>query len=380
MTNILLRRCVGWLVMVPALGVGRRTHLNRSLLRTCVALLLLGFHFLAAVPASAQSKKIESTAEIALSQDPDRLSRLIEGARKEGVLNFYAAMPAEDITLLVDAFSKKYGVKVNVWRSGSENLIRRITTEARAKRFEVDIIQNNAPAMEPLRREKLLQQVNSPTHRELMPQAVPAHRDWVGLYSLIFLQLYNTNSVKKEELPKTYQDLLDPKWKNRLGIEAEDQPWFAYVLQDLGQEKGTKLFKDIVQSNGMSVRKGHTLLANLVASGEVPLGLTVYSYMAVQLKRNGAPVDWFVISPPIAQFTALALPKNAPHPHAAMLFYDFLLGEGQQILASRDYVPVSTKIESPMRNLPLKFIDPVSSLDDFDKWRQTFDEVFVKRP
>lgn len=352
-----------------------------TLLRACLALLLIGSQFLAALPAFAQAKKVESTiAEIALSQDADRLQRLIEGARKEGVLNLYAAMPAEDIGVLVDAFTKKYGVKVNIWRSSSENIIRRITTEARGKRFEVDVVQNNAPAMEPLRREKLLQQANSPAHRDLIPQAIPAHKEWVGLYSLIFLQLYNTNSVRKEELPKTYQDLLDPRWKSRLAIEAEDQPWFAYVLQELGQEKGTRLFKDIVQSNGMSVRKGHTLLANLVASGEVPLGLTVYSYMAVQLKRLGAPVDWFVISPPIAQFTAISVTRNAPHPHAAMLFYDFLLSEGQQILSSRDHVPVSTKIESPMRNLPLKFIDPASALDMTDKWTQTFDEVFVRKP
>ena len=351
--------------------------MNGPLLRTFLALLLLVSQFLAGAPASAQSK---TTAEIALSQDPDRSQKLIEGAKKEGTLNFYAAMPAEDVSVLVDAFVKKYGVKVKVWRSSSENLIQRITTEARGKRFEVDVVQNNAPAMEPLRREKLLQAVNSPTHRDLIPQAVPPHREWVGLYSLIFLQLYNTNKVKKEELPKTYQDLLDPRWKGRLGIEAEDQPWFAYAVRELGQEKGTRLFKDIVQSNGISVRKGHTLLANLIASGEVPLGLTVYSYMAEQLKRGGAPVDWFVISPPIAQFTAIALAKNSPHPHAAMLFYDFLLAEGQQILASRDHVPVSTKIASPMGNLPLKFIDPVSSVDELDKWRQSFDEVFVKRP
>ena len=354
--------------------------MNGSLVKACVSLLLLSCNFLAAMPAFAQSKKAESgVAELALSQDGDRLQRLVEGAKKEGVLTMYAAMPADDAAVLVDAFVKKYGVKVNVWRSSSENIISRIVTEARGRRFEVDIVQNNAPAMEPLHREKLLQQVNSPTHRDLMVQAIPAHREWVGLYSLIFVQLHNTNRVKKEELPKTYQDLLDPKWKGRLGIEADDQPWFAYVLQELGQEKGTRLFKDIVQSNGMSVRKGHTLLANLVASGEVPLSLTVYSYKAVQLKRAGAPVDWFVISPAIAQFTSIALARNAPHPHAAMLFYDFLLSDAQQILSNRDYVPASIKIESSMRNLPLKFIDAALSLDMNDKWHQSFDEVFVKR-
>jgi iron(III) transport system substrate-binding protein len=318
-------------------------------------------------------------AAIALFDGENRVQRLIEGARKEGGLTIYAAMPVEDMAALIDPFVKKYGIKVNVWRGGSEDLVNRIATEARAGRFEVDMVQNNAPAMEPLHREKLLQQVNSPTHRDLMAQAIPAHREWVGLYSLIFVQLHNTKSVKKDELPKTYQDLHDSKWKGRLGIEADDQPWFAYVLQELGQEKGTRLFKDIVQSNGISVRKGHTLLANLVASGEVPLSLTVYSYKAVQLKRDGAPVDWFAISPAIAQFTSIALARNAPHPHAAMLFYDFLLSDAQQILSNRDYVPASIRIESPMRNMPLKFIDPVLSLDMNDKWHQSFDEVFVKR-
>jgi hypothetical protein len=126
----------------------------------------------------------------------------------------------------------------------------------------------------------------------LIPQAITPHREWIATRLNIFTQAYNTNLVKKEELPKTYHDLLDPKWKGKLGIEAEDLDWFAVVIRQLGEEKGLKLFRDIVASNGLSVRKGHTLLTNLVASGEVPFALTVYGYKAEQLKNKGAPIDW----------------------------------------------------------------------------------------
>ncbi len=349
-----------------------------SLANACAALLLLGLNL--AVPALAQSKNAAaSAAEIALFQGENRLQMLTEGARKEGALTVYAAMPADDLGALVDAFAGKYGIKANVWRSSSENIVQRMVTEARSGRFTVDVVQNNEPAMAALRREHLLQRVLSPSHADLMPQAVPAHKEWAGLYVLVFLQVYNTDKVKKGELPAAYRDLRDPKWKGRLGIEADDQPWFAYVLQQLGQENGIRLFKEIVHANGISVRKGHTLLANLVASGEVPLSLTVYSYRPVQLKRLGAPVDWFVIPPAIAQFTSIGVAAKAPHPHAALLFYDFLLNEGQQILARRDFVPTSNKIDSPFKKLPLKFIDPELFLDMSDRWVQTFNEVFVNR-
>src|SRR5690606_37822180 len=104
----------------------------------------------------------------------------------------------------------------------------------------------------------------------------------------------------------------------------------------LGEKEGLQLFRDIVAKNGLSVRKGHTLLTNLVASGEVPLSLTVYNYKAEQLKNKGAPIDWFTISPAIARANGVAMAKGAPHPNAAVLFFDFMLSDGQEILLKRD--------------------------------------------
>jgi iron(III) transport system substrate-binding protein len=307
------------------------------------------------------------------------MQRLMEGAKKEGELTWYESAPVEDVSAIIDAFTKKYGVKVKLWRSSSENVLQRIVNEARGGRFEVDIVENNAPEMEALHREQLLQQVKSPYLDDLIPQAIPAHKEWVGTTIDIFTQAYNTDKVKKEELPKTYQNLLDPKWRGRLGIEAEDYGWFATLTQELGGEKGIKLFKDIVDINGISVRKGHTLLTNLVASGEVPLGLTVYNYKPEQLKQKGAAIDSFFIAPAIAQFRSAAVLKKAPHPHAAVLFYDFLLSEARPILFKKGFVTTSKKFEGPLNKLPLIFIDPVAALDMQDKWLKLYEEVVTKK-
>ena len=206
------------------------------------------------------------------------------------------------------------------------------------------------------------------------------HREWIGTRLNVFVQAYNTKLVKKEELPKTWEDLLNPRWKGRLGIEAEDQDWLAGVASELGEARGTKLFKDIVATNGMSVRKGHTLLTQLVASGEVPFALTVYNYKVEQLKQKGAPIDWLSIGNAIARPNGVAVARQAPNPHAALLFYEFEISEeGQKVLASRDFVPTNTRVETALAKLPMKFVDARMMLDAGDKWGKLYEDIFVAK-
>jgi iron(III) transport system substrate-binding protein len=195
----------------------------------------------------------------------------------------------------------------------------------------------------------------------------------------IFAQAYNTTKIKKEELPKTWEDLLDPKWKGRLGIEGSDQDWYAAVVKDLGEDKGTKLFKDIAAKNGLSVRKGHTLLTQLVASGEVPFALTVYNYKAQQLKTQGAPVDWFAVEPAYARPNGVGLLKNSTHPNAAVLFYDFMITDAQQKLLEKEFVPTSKQIKTPLTDLKMKFIDPGITLDEKSKWDKLYAEMLKSK-
>jgi iron(III) transport system substrate-binding protein len=329
--------------------------------------------FLAGPGALAQSSRV---AEVATYQGADRQQRLMEGAKREKELTFYSSIPPEDISALVAAFDKKYGVKVKVWRADSEGFLQRILGEARARRFEVDVMAGSSSALEPLYRENLLAEVKSPYLADIIPQAIAPHRQWVAVYLSLFVQAYNTNLVDKDSLPKSYADLLRPEWRDKLGIEAEDFDWFAEIVKQLGEERGLRLFRGIMAANGISVRKGHSLLNNLVAAGEVPLALTDYGFLAEQSKRKGAPLDWFVIAPAIARATAQGLARNAPHPHAAVLFYDFLLSDAQPILASRAFVTVARNIE-PLYKGPLKLIDSAEMLDQARKWQDLFQKTII---
>jgi iron(III) transport system substrate-binding protein len=336
----------------------------------------VGAASLGSVMAQAPANNI---AALAALTGAERLKRLAEGAKKEGVVSIYTSMPLDDMAALTTAFEAKYGVKAKVWRSGSEKILQRGLLEAKANRFEVDVFETNSPEMEVLSREKVLIAGNSPFLNELIPQAIPSHKEWIATRLNIFTCAYNTKLVKKEELPKTYQDLLDPKWKGKLSVEADDSDWLAETVMKMGEEKGLALFREIARKNAVSVRKGHTLLSNLVASGEVPLALTVYNYKIEQMKNSGAPIDWFALDPTIARPNANGVARNAPHPHAALLFQDFELTEGQQILGKRDFIPTSTKVPSNLNKMPLIFANPKTTLDDGQKWNKIYDDIFNRK-
>ena len=359
----------------------RRLHIRLAILAALLSGALLrvpsimpgGSTALAQTPQAAAP----TLSDIASYEGPDREKRLIEGAKKEGELMFYSSIPVEDIAALTAAFDKKYGVKVKVWRADSEGLLQRIVNEAKARRFEVDVMAGSSSALEPLYRERLLQAVKSPHLDDLIPESIAKHREWASVYLNTFVQAFNTNMVQKEGLPTSYQDLLKPQWRGKLAVEAEDYDWFAQVVLGLGEAQGLKLFRDIVATNGLSVRKGHTLLANLVAAGEVPLALTAYGFSAEQIKQKGAPLDWFIIPPLIARPTAAGVARSAPHPHAAVLFYDFLIGEAQPLLASRNFVSPSRKVDSPFTKGPLQLIDSSVMLDQAQKWQELYQKTII---
>jgi iron(III) transport system substrate-binding protein len=290
----------------------------------------------------------------------------------------YHSSQTEDLRPVFEAFSKKYGIKVHDWRSSSENVIQRVISETRAGKRDVDFIENNAPEQEALVREKMLRTMDSDHFADMRKGTLPAHHQWATSTIDVFVQTYNTDRVKKEELPKTYEDLANPRWKGRLGIEAEDWGWFGTIAETIGQDKGLKTFRDIISTNGISVRKGHTLLAQLVATGEIPFALTVYSYKPPQLKDKGAPIDYMLLPPVIAQMHAVAVTARASHPFAAALLFDFFLGDGQKLLAGKHFTPSSTKVASPFNGVDIKFIDPAENLDKQQQWIKQFDDIVIR--
>jgi iron(III) transport system substrate-binding protein len=329
----------------------------------------------AASVASAQPLTSAGTGHFA---GADRTQRLIAGAKKEGALTVYSSAQVAVMTAVGGAFEKKYGVKFTLWRGSSEQIVQRVQAEARANRLVADVVETAGPSMEAISRQQLLQEIATPVTAELMPEATASGRPWIVSRLSVFTLAYNTNRVRKADIPTNYEGLLDPKWKGRLGIEADDNNWLMTATAALGEERGLKLMRDIVAKNGISVWKGHSLMANQVVSGEVPVALTAYVDEIETLKKTGAPIDYAFATPTVAMPTAVGVFKRAPHPHAAVLFADFVLSEeGQKILAAHGMVTTNLKVQRLPSDVKLVFMDVGKYLDESAKWARLYRETFV---
>ncbi len=308
---------------------------------------------------------------------PDRMARLIVGAKKEGTLTLYSSAILDHMGDVIAAFEKKYGVKVSFWRGGSEEILQRAVTEARARRYDFDVVETSATQIEPIYAEKLLAEVKTPLAADFMPGSTVAGRPWYPSRLIVITGAYNTNLVKPADLPKSYDDLLAPKWKGRLGIESEDNNWLFAMAGALGEQKALGLFRDIVTKNGMSVRKGHTLMANLVASGEVPVALTIYHHEIEPLKKAGAPINQLNLPPTIAFVSGAGVAARAPHPNAAVLFLEFLLSEGQPILERHGNLSPNIKYQHLPAGMKLSFIDVPKYMGETAKWTKLYKDILA---
>jgi len=308
------------------------------------------------------------------------LAFVAAGASAQETVTFYTSLHESSLPALMAAFEKRDGIKVRLWRAGADKVLQRTLTEARAGRFDVDAVFVGSGELEALHREKLLTPVKSAYHQHLIPGAMPAHGEWAAAYLTVWIQEYNTKAVRRDALPKTYQDLRDPRWKGKLGIEAANDDWFGGLVTAMGEQRGVELFRSIVATNGISARKGHSLLGNLVVSGEVPFAITMHYNVAQSAKKSGAPVDWIALEPLVARANGVGVMKKAPHPRAAQSLYGFFISdEGQKLLAQHDYVPVSTAAASPFKDAKLAIIEPGPALDQSEKWAKLFNEVVVQR-
>jgi iron(III) transport system substrate-binding protein len=325
-----------------------------------------------AQPAAGQHKGIY------MYQGADREQRVLEGAKKDKQVVVYTSLNLKDSVPITQAFEKKYGVKVELWRSSSEKVLQRAITEARAGRFAVDAFELNGPELEAMYREGLLDEFYSPEFKNLPPAAFPKHRHSAADRFNFFTIAYNTNLVKPNEVPNSYEDLAHPRWTGRIGIEASDTDWFGSIVKHMGEAKGLALFRKIAQQKPQ-MRTGHTLIAELVASGEIPLAATIYNHNAERLLVNGAPIKWKALTPTFGRPNGVAVAKRAQRPHAALLFVDFMLShEGQTLIKQRNRVPASTKVDSNLNDFPFEMIDPVLVLDEAEKWEKIWSELFLK--
>lgn len=323
--------------------------------------------------ASAQSP--EKNATVYLYEGADRSQRLADRARNEGALVVYTSLATSESVPLTQTFEKKYGVKVQLWRSLSDQVVQRTLNEAKARRHNVDVIETNAPELEALARERVTARFFSPHVADIPSWGVPAHRMWISDRVDFFVVAFNTTKVRREELPATYEGFIDPKWKGRIGLEATDQEWLAGLAKHWGEKRALEFFRKLAAMKP-DVRKGHVLLSEMVAAGEVPVSLTNYASNADSMKRRDKPIDWKPVEPVIGRPQAIGLAANAPHPNAALLFADFVLSpEGQQLFNSMGRFPSSQKVKSNIGGFPYLMLDPIILIDEDEKWLQHWNEL-----
>jgi iron(III) transport system substrate-binding protein len=300
-------------------------------------------------------------------------------AAQDKTVVLYTSLAPSESGPLAQAFEKKSGIKVEVWRALSEKVVQRALTEAQARRFAVDVIETNGPEMEMLAREQLFREIKSPYLADIPAAAIPKHRHWIPDRVNFFVVAYNTNKIQREDLPLSYQGFLDPRWKGRIGLEATDAEWMATLVKKWGESAGMAYFRRLADMKP-DVRKGHVLLAELIAAGEIPVGLTVYNANAESLKRRGAPIDWVPVQPVVARAQGIGIARNAPHPQAAAAFVDFVLSpEGQELLNSMGRVPVSTKVRTHLNQFEYTLVDSAAVLDEQDRWLKEWDRLFIQK-
>ena len=262
------------------------------------------------------------------------LDPLVEGAKREGEVVYYASMNLAEANALIGEFEKRYPfIKVKLQRSGSQKLLTRVLTEFRAKKNFADVIQTVEFSMDLFKRNGVLGRY-APQSNSSYPADFKQDEFWTTVYYNPYVTAFNTGLVPKGELPKTYEDLLDPKWKGRMLLEGTKADWFAGMLQIMGQERGLKYMRDLAKQQP-SVREGHTLLAQLVAAGEAAFDINIPAASVERLKERGAPIDWTALGTVPAVMVGSGVAGNAPHPNAAKLFLEFCLShEGQKLMQS----------------------------------------------
>ena len=343
-----------------------------------ISVKLVAALFVAALLPAVSSGQAQRNEEILRYRGADRDARLVERAKQEGSVVVYTSLAPTESKPLAAAFEKKYGIKVELWRALSDKVVQRVVAEAQGRRHVVDVVETNGPEMEMIAREMLLAEFHSPYIEDLPPAAIPAHRTWMPDRMNYFVVGYNTSKVARSDIPATYDGFADPKWKGRIGLEATDVEWMATLVKKWGEPRGTAFFRKLAAMKP-DLRKGHVLLAELVAAGEIPVGLTLYNSNVESLKRKGAPIDFVPVQPVVARPQGIGVAKQAPHPHAALLFADFVLSpEGQKLFESMGRVPVSTRVKSALNDFPFVTIEPATVLDEAPKWEKLWNEIFLQ--
>ena len=365
--------------------INKRQSSKWSIAEFVLAMTLAAFFHL-------QSLNGASVEDVALLKSADRQKILVEGAKKEGKLSFYTTLIVEQVVRpLKDAFEKEYPfIQVEFFRGNSDRITQRLFAEYQAKRYAVDVVDGSSTTTM-VQRAGYLQKFFSP-HLAEYPAELKDPQGYWGVSNVYFHTLgYNTRMVKPNEVPRTYEELLNPRWKGQMiwstGRGGGGPLFVGNVLLTMGEAAGKAYLQKLKAQNIAKSTASARQVLDLVIAGEYPLVLVIFNHHAYISKTAGAPSEWLPLEPVAATISTIGLPKFAPHPHAALLFLDFVISKrGQKIFQLSNYLPSHPEMPAIQADLKpgggrfkrVNYMNPEVQFDKGNEWVEYFQKNFVQ--
>jgi ABC-type Fe3+ transport system substrate-binding protein len=360
----------------------------RSLLRLLlVAVLAL------AVAACGSSRTVDNgSAEVAMYTGSDRAQKLLDGAKQEGNLLWYTTMiPDQLANPLIDAFKRKYPfANIELYRGNSTDVAQKALQEYQAQKHTVDLVDGTGPASL-LKQGNVLQPFTSPELASYSDNLKDPDGYWGSELQYFMVLAYNTKQVSPTDVPKTYEDLLDPRWKGKMAWSTSPTsggPLFiGNLISAWGQDKATSYLQKLASQDIRNTNSSGRAVLDQVASGQVPIALEVFNDQVEASKAKGAPVDWVALEPVTAQLSRISLTKAPPHPHMAMLFLDFMFSEeGQRVIQAGGGIPARPEVDAMIASLKpaqggfkAQYTNPDQAFDQTNKWTDLYEQLFVNK-
>jgi iron(III) transport system substrate-binding protein len=321
----------------------------------------------------------------ALGADP----ALIAAAKKEGELTWYTTQIVNQFARpAAEAFQKKYGVRVNYIRADSNEVTLRLQNEGKAGRVMADVFDGTG-ATAALKAANLVAKYTPESANRLPERYKDKDGYWVATNLYVLTPGFNTDLVKKGTQPRTFEDLLDPRWRGKIAWNSSVTPsgaagFVGVVLAHMGQEKGLAYLRQLSGQKVVGLQVAARQVLDQVIAGEYAIALNIFNNHAVISAMKGAPSAWIPMEPALAVFSCLSLTAGAPRPNAGKLFIDFLMSEeGQKLYRDADYLPVDPAVQPKDPALRpgdatfrAVFMTPEEIHDNLPKWGAIYKDIF----
>lgn len=314
---------------------------------------------------------------------------LIEAAKKEGTVVWASGLIVNQaVRPLAAAFEKKYGIQVQI--ANADNLLLRMTNEARAGRPTIDIFDNAGDTITAMRAADLIVPYASPEAERYRPEHKDPEHYWTSCCVFYYSTVINTDLVAPEDEPKTYQDLLDPKWKGKLAWASNENfagppSFIGTILLSMGEKDGMAYLEQLAKQEVARVPGNARAVLDQVIVGQYPIAVVALIHHVAISGAQGAPVKWLKLGPLVGTAETVGLVKGAPHPNAAKLLFDYLLSEeGQLVLQQANYLPADPNVPAKVAELKpdaggftAVAILPQMNDEYLPKWLGLFKSLFI---